>query len=95
MLFSVHSRTSSQISGADGSNFSEPLLDFAPDEHFNYMTLGILPEDWPDNLMQCCDERGGRLRCPRSAPVMCANMECAITIDNCTEHGGQRECPEE
>ncbi|CAE8720410.1 unnamed protein product, partial [Polarella glacialis] len=49
----------------------------------------------------CCVAHGGRLRCPRMAPVMCNNERdcadsqercCVATADVCNNHGGVREC---
>eukprot|EP00928_Gymnodinium_smaydae_P090443 TRINITY_DN7423_c0_g2_i1.p1 TRINITY_DN7423_c0_g2~~TRINITY_DN7423_c0_g2_i1.p1 ORF type:complete len:627 (-),score=35.88 TRINITY_DN7423_c0_g2_i1:25-1821(-) len=44
----------------------------------------------------CCDLFGGRLKCPKYAPVMCndAGLECVDTVDNCTDYGGVRPCNE-
>ena len=45
----------------------------------------------------CCNERGGRLRCPKTAPRMCSYDGCADGQDyccaaDCVEFGGLRPC---
>ena len=40
----------------------------------------------------CCSARGGPLRCPPSAPIMCEDAHCAPDVAGCAAHGGRRSC---
>ena len=48
----------------------------------------------------CCINHGGRAKCPKDMPIMCANKVCAdntdhcceITTESCNIHGGPRLC---
>eukprot|EP01060_Flectonema_neradi_P016591 TRINITY_DN2320_c4_g1_i1.p1 TRINITY_DN2320_c4_g1~~TRINITY_DN2320_c4_g1_i1.p1 ORF type:complete len:4269 (+),score=762.65 TRINITY_DN2320_c4_g1_i1:44-12850(+) len=48
----------------------------------------------------CCGNRGGRIRCPMNAPIMCSAIElecgsdycCVETPSDCHESGGPRPC---
>ena len=51
----------------------------------------------------CCKNNGGRQKCPKNFPIMCANDNCAVDgTDYCCEtktkckkyYGGIRQCNE-
>ena len=50
-----------------------------------------------DSSWQCCNEHGGRAKCPLNYPKMCASMQCGngtafcCEVD-CAEYGGDRQC---
>jgi len=61
-----------------------------------------------DDVLQCvngdvvddynCTGRGGRAKCPRNQPLMCADLLCTngdhCCEEDCSEHNGPRTCPD-
>ena len=46
---------------------------------------------------KCCENRQGRLKCPKNLPKMCVDKTCADNTDhccktNCLNFGGDRDC---
>ena len=45
----------------------------------------------------CCNDHGGRAKCPKNAPMMCSEKRCAGGTDfccstDCKDAGGPRVC---
>ena len=48
----------------------------------------------------CCNDKGGRAKCPQNVPNMCAEKKCANNMDHCCVidgiceeyYGGKRPC---
>ena len=58
------------------------------------------PNDWKDDSWKCCNNKGGRVRCPTNHPYLCANKACAGGTAKCCEKdcnapgfGGNLPCP--
>ena len=50
------------------------------------------------NGWTCCNNKGGREKCPKNYPLMCAQPNCAAAgtdyccVTDCTYFGGVRQC---
>ena len=49
----------------------------------------------------CCKDKGGRTKCPKNWPIMCADKSCSpdgtdyCCYDDCGKYGGPRKCEQE
>ena len=73
----------------------------SPTDHINLLQCvdGSFCNAWTDSAgWSCCKEHGGRAKCPKNLPLMCAAEKgCAEGSDHCCEkecssYGGLRKC---
>ena len=73
----------------------------SPTDHINLLQCvdGSFCNAWTDSAgWSCCKEHGGRAKCPKNLPLMCAAEKgCAEGSDHCCEkecssYGGRRKC---
>ena len=58
-------------------------------DHYFQCQDGSFCKGFPHNL-ECCNSHGGRARCPRNEPVMCADKRCAGGNDHCCSVSAQQ-----
>ena len=60
------------------------------------------PSDYGSDSWKCCNDKGGRVRCPQNHPNLCANKACGNETARCCEKdcnkpgenfGGNLPCP--
>ena len=58
-------------------------------DHYFQCQDGSFCKGFPHNL-ECCNSHGGRARCPRNEPVMCADKRCSGGNDYCCSVSAQQ-----
>merc|ERR1712098_8223 len=55
-------------------------------------------KEYGDDSWKCCNDKGGRVRCPKNHPNLCNSKQCAggtalCCEKDCTDFGGNKPCP--